>query len=49
MSREEDEWSSTIVGQDSFEKLSDVYDEGHLTASKQELEQWLNETRTRKP
>ena len=38
MNREEDEWSSTIVGQDSFEKVSDVYDERHLTASKQELD-----------
>jgi len=38
ISREEDEWSSTIIGQDSFEKLSDVYDERHLTASKQELD-----------
>jgi len=38
ISREEDEWSSTIIGQDSFEKLSDVYEERHLTASKQELD-----------
>jgi avidin family protein len=48
MSREEDEWSSTIVGQDSFEKLSDVYDERHLTASKQELDQLLKDAKTRK-
>ena len=49
LSREEDEWSSTIVGQDSFEKLSDAYDEKPLTASRQELEQLLKEAKTRKP
>lgn len=48
VSREEDEWSSTIVGQDSFERLSDVYEERHLTASKKELEQLLKKATTSK-
>jgi hypothetical protein len=48
VSREEDEWSSTIVGEDSFERLSDLYDEAHLTASKQKLDQLLKDARTRK-
>jgi hypothetical protein len=37
MSREEDEWSSTLVGQDSFERVSDVYDEKQLTTSSRPL------------
>ena len=49
VSGEEDEWSSTIVGEDCFEKLSDAYDEKHLTASRQELEQLPKEAKTRKP
>ena len=48
VSREEDDWSSTIVGQDSFERLSDVYDERHLTASKKELDQIAEARETRK-
>lgn len=47
VSREEDEWSSTIVGQDCFERLSDTYNEKHLTASRQELEQLLKGAKTR--
>lgn len=49
MKQNDDEWSSTIVGQDSFKRLSDAYEEKHLTASRQELEQLLKEARTRKP
>lgn len=33
MSHPEDEWSSTLIGNDEFEKISDMYDEKHLTAS----------------
>ena len=49
VSREEDDWSSTIVGQDCFERVSDAYDEKHLTAYRQELEESLKEARTSKP
>jgi hypothetical protein len=34
MSHAEDEWSSTLVGNDEFEKSSDMCDEKHLAASK---------------
>jgi avidin family protein len=33
MSHPEDEWSSTVVGNDEFDKISDMYDEKHLAAS----------------
>lgn len=47
MKQEDDEWSSTIVGQDSFERLSDVYEEKHLTASTEALEQLHKDARKR--
>jgi hypothetical protein len=45
MSREQDEWSSRIVGQDTFQRVSDAYDEKHLTVSREALQQLLIKAR----
>lgn len=41
----EDEWSSMLVGKDSFQRINDVPDEKQLMASKEALAQFLAKVR----
>jgi avidin family protein len=45
--REEDEWSSTTTGYDTFEKVLDSPEEKYLSADRQTLEQLLAKSRIR--
>jgi hypothetical protein len=42
----EDEWSSTTIGCDTFEKVSDSPEEKYLSADRQELEQLIAKSPT---
>ena len=44
---EENEWSSTTTGRDTFEKVLDSPDEKYLSADRQALEQLLAKSRVR--
>jgi hypothetical protein len=44
--KEVDEWSSTLVGEDEFEKVSDVPEEEHLQANIAALKNLLAQART---
>jgi hypothetical protein len=42
---DKDEWSSTLIGEDEFEKVLDAPDERHLEADKETLRQLLSRAR----
>lgn len=44
-----DEWASTLVGEDSFEKVFDIPDEKHLSGDLDSLRTLLTEARKRRP
>ena len=43
--KKEDEWSSTLIGEDRFEKVLDVPEEKHLGAPKEALAELLTKAR----
>jgi len=44
--KKEDEWSSTLLGEDEFERVLDVPDEAHLRASRDDLARLLAKIRS---
>lgn len=43
--KKEDEWSSTLLGEDGFERVLDIPDETHLQASRDDLARLLAKVR----